>query len=223
MSTALMELSQITRSFGGLKAVNDINLTLNSGEQYALCGPSGSGKSSLLFLLAGLDRPTEGKILFEGRDLAQKDDEALAQYRNHEVGLVFQFHFLLPSMKASDNILLPTRIGNGDLDVAQETMNSLANTLKVTQCLDKYPYQLSGGEQQRINLIRSLIRKPKLLLCDEPTGNLDSENTSIVVDLLKGLAFQNKSTLVVVTHDQSVAKELPKQLFMQDGELCASP
>ena len=216
---ALVEIKNLTKSFGQVKAVDNLSLDLEGNQQYAIQGASGSGKSTLLYMLGGLDTPSAGKISVGGNDLSQLTDEALAQYRNRYVGFVFQFHFLLPSLNCLNNILLPSKIGNQDPSGAKEVAIELADHLGVSHCLKKYPFELSGGEQQRINIIRALSLKPKLLLCDEPTGNLDSENSQKVTRLLKELATEHNSTLVVVTHDLNVAQQFGHRIQMKDGHI----
>lgn len=216
MST-ILECQNVTRNYGHFKALGGVSLTLESGGQYAIQGASGSGKSTLLYLLGGLDRASSGKILYEGKELGRMSDRSLARYRNRVVGFVFQFHFLLPSMTCEDNILLPPRLGGLRPSDYQKRLRELAERLGVGPCLAKYPYQLSGGEQQRINLIRAILLRPALLLCDEPTGNLDSENSKRVTALLHELSDESESTLVVVTHDLSVAQSFQNQIFLKDG------
>lgn len=214
---SFIQVENCKKNFGKVFALNGVSIGLEAGEQYAIQGSSGSGKSTLLYLLGGLDRPSEGSIKIDGKDLSTFNDEELAQYRNSEVGFVFQFHFLLPSMNCMDNILLPAKIGGQNPKNLKEEIQNLAERLKITHCLKKYPFELSGGEQQRVNIIRALSLKPKILLCDEPTGNLDSENSMNVAQILKSLAKDFGSTLVVVSHDISIANQFDHQLFMKDG------
>lgn len=214
---SLIKVSQVTKDFGKVRALNDLNIDFEPGKHYVIQGASGSGKSTLLYLLGGLDRPSSGSITVGGSDLSLLDDEALAQYRNRFVGFVFQFHFLLPTMTCLDNILLPARIGGIDNSKLKSQMTELAQHLEVANCLSKYPFELSGGEQQRINIIRALSLRPKLLLCDEPTGNLDSHNGQRVTTLLKTLATEFGATLVIVTHDEKVASQFGHHIMMRDG------
>ncbi len=218
----IIKLMNVKKFYKQSRALNGVTLSMNEGEEYLIRGASGSGKSTLLYLLGGLDRPTEGEVHVNQKNLVDLSDEELALYRNRYVGFVFQFHFLLPSMNCLDNLLLPARLaGFGALESAEvkERVLNLANTLHVNHCLEKFPYELSGGEQQRINIIRALSLKPKLLLCDEPTGNLDSENSKIVIQLLRTLAREFHSTLVVVTHDPVIAESFSNQFLMKDGML----
>ncbi|MBK24315.1 MAG: lipoprotein-releasing system ATP-binding protein LolD [Halobacteriovorax sp.] len=217
MCVSFIQVQNLKKNFGKVFALNGVSVNLEAGEQYAIQGSSGSGKSTLLYLLGGLDRPSEGTIEIAGRDLSKLNDEQMAKFRNSEVGFVFQFHFLLPSMNCLDNILLPAKIGGVSQANLKSEVENLAERLKVSHCLKKYPFELSGGEQQRVNIIRALSLKPKILLCDEPTGNLDSENSMNVAQILKTLALDFGSTLLVVTHDNIVAKEFDNQLFMKDG------
>ena len=219
---SLIKLDDVKRSYRQINAVNGISFELAEDSQYVIQGASGSGKSTLLYLMGGLERPSGGSIWVNGKNLATLSDEELAEYRNRFVGFIFQFHFLLPSMDCMGNILLPARIGNVVSNELKKEILSLAEILGVSNCLKKYPFELSGGEQQRINIIRALSLKPKLLLCDEPTGNLDSVNSVIVTELLGELARKYKSTLVIVTHDKAVASKFTNQLLLQDGLLIES-
>jgi lipoprotein-releasing system ATP-binding protein len=196
----------VEKLFKDTHALNGVNLELMAGEQCALKGASGSGKSTFLYLLGGMDKPSKGKIFVGGRDIVKLGDQDLANYRNLEVGFVFQFHFLLPTMGVLDNILLPAKIAGRELEPIKKKAIEFAERLGVSHCLGKASYELSGGEQQRVSIIRALSLSPKLLLCDEPTGNLDSENTKIVVTLLREMAHELGSTL-------------PRRIEMKDGRL----
>lgn len=215
----LIRVQNLTKEFNGFKALDDVNFEISHGEQYAFRGPSGSGKSTLLYMLGGLDRPTHGKLFIEGEELGHLSDEELARFRNEYVGFVFQFHFLLPSINCMDNLLLPAQIGRKDLSGVKDICFDLAESLGVSSLLKKFPYQLSGGEQQRMNLIRALSLRPKLLLCDEPTGNLDSKNSNIVIELLGKFSKEFDSTLIVVTHDDNISHHFSGHLYLNDGKI----
>ncbi|MGZ3788888.1 MAG: ABC transporter ATP-binding protein [Bacteriovorax sp.] len=218
----IIKLINVKKFYKQSRALNGVTLSMNEGEEYLIRGASGSGKSTLLYLLGGLDRPSEGQVIVNQKNLVELNDEELAIYRNRYVGFVFQFHFLLPSMNCLDNLLLPARLAglpSKDTEEVRERVLALAKTLSVTHCLEKFPFELSGGEQQRINIIRALSLRPKLLLCDEPTGNLDSENSKIVIQLLRSLSKDFKATLVIVTHDPIIAESFGNQFLMKDGML----
>ncbi len=215
----LVQVEKVKRSFGKLDVIRGVSFSLEAGAEYVLVGASGSGKSTLLYLLGGLDKPSSGSITVDGRKLSDLTDLELAQYRNQQVGFVFQNHFLLGSMTCEDNILLPARIGGKKLSEVREHVKFLAQKIGVGHCLKKYPYEVSGGEGQRINIIRALSLKPKLLLCDEPTGNLDSENARKVIELLRFLGEEFAATLVLVTHDEGIAASFPRKLQIRDGLL----
>ncbi len=216
---ALIEVRSVVKSYGKLKALDKLSLNFEERSQYAIQGASGSGKSTLLYLIGGLDRPSKGSIVVEGSNLADLGDQELAEYRNRFVGFVFQFHFLLPSMNCLKNILLPAEIGGRETSCLRKNVVDLAQHLGVEHCLKKFPFELSGGEQQRVNIIRALSLKPKLLLCDEPTGNLDSENSAKVTCLLKDLAHEFEATLAVVTHDPQVASQFEQRVVIRDGRV----
>lgn len=216
---SLITLTNIEKHYGSVQVLNNINLSIESGELVALRGASGSGKSTLLYLLGGLDSPSNGNICVNHKDLTLLNDEELAQYRNTHVGFVFQFHFLLPSMNCLDNILLSARIGGHKVKNVEKHVLDLAQYLDVSHCLSKFPFEISGGEQQRINIIRALSLRPKLLLCDEPTGNLDSLNSKKVTSLLMTLAQEFHSTLLVVTHDDNVGSQFPRKIVIEDGRI----
>jgi lipoprotein-releasing system ATP-binding protein len=212
-------LEKVEKSFGKTQVLRGLNFSINQKELVAIRGASGSGKSTLLYLLGGLDQPTAGKVMIDHKNLTSLGDEELARFRNESVGFVFQFHFLLPSMTCRDNILLPARIGGRNLQQVEQDVAKLVDILGVNHCLNKYPFEISGGEQQRINIIRALSLRPKILLCDEPTGNLDSKNSEKVASLLKNLAAEFGATLLVVTHDDKVASFFPRKIVIEDGQI----
>lgn len=220
----LIEISNVTRSFGDYHALNDLSLKLYQAHEYVIQGASGSGKSTLLYLLGGLDRADTGAIFVDKKNIFELSEESLALYRNQFVGFVFQFHFLLPSMNCLDNIMLPAKLSGmneKELKIVLSRVQDLSDHLGVGRLLEKFPYQLSGGEQQRINIIRALSLRPKLLLCDEPTGNLDSQNSKKVIQLIRDLSVEYGATLVLVTHDNEVANEFSHRFIMRDGKLVA--
>ncbi len=216
---SFIRLEQVEKSFGKTRVLRGLNFSIEQKELVAIRGASGSGKSTLLYLLGGLDQPSSGKVIIDNKNLSSLNDESLANFRNETVGFVFQFHFLLPSMTCRDNILLPARIGRKDLKKVEEDISKLADILGVTHCFNKYPFEISGGEQQRINIIRALSLRPKILLCDEPTGNLDSKNSEKVATLLKNLSAEFGATLLVVTHDDKVASFFPRKIVIEDGQI----
>lgn len=214
-----IRVEDVHKSFGQTKVLRGLSFNLERGEHCAIQGASGSGKSTLLYLMGGLDRPSSGDIKIDEQSLFNLNDQELASFRNQSVGFVFQFHFLLPSMKCLDNILLPSKIGGVKVKEVKARVGQLAERLGVTHCMNKYPFEISGGEQQRINIIRALSLRPKILLCDEPTGNLDSKNSSIVNELLIELAQTLNTTLVVVTHDERIASSYSRKITIEDGQI----
>ncbi|HLT21953.1 MAG TPA: ABC transporter ATP-binding protein [Bacteriovoracaceae bacterium] len=218
---SFIRLENVEKKFGQTSVLQGINLEIADRELVAIRGASGSGKSTLLYLLGGLDIPSSGNVIINNKNLSKLSDKSLADFRNQNVGFVFQFHFLLPSMTCLDNILLPARISGANIKLkeVEKDVRSLAQILGVEHCLTKYPYQLSGGEQQRVNIIRALSLRPKILLCDEPTGNLDSKNSEKVADLLKKLAQDFGAILLVVTHDDKVASFFPRKIVIEDGRI----
>ena len=217
MKNLMIETRNVKRSFGEVEVLKGLNVQVSQGEQVSIQGASGSGKSTLLYLLGGLDQSTSGEVIVNDKNLSELNEEQLAEFRNLDLGFVFQFHFLLPAMSCLENMMLPARIaGKGTREISQ-WVNELAKNLGVQHCLNRLPSEISGGEQQRISIIRALSLRPKLILCDEPTGNLDSKNSMIVAELLKFLAREMGSTLVVVTHDSSVASHYSKKIIIEDG------
>ncbi len=216
---SLVNVNNVSKKYGNQFALKNLSLELEEKGQYAILGASGSGKSTLLYLLGGLDKPDQGEIEVDGLSLSKLDDQEMADYRNTKIGFIFQFHFLLPSINCMKNILLPAEIGGHKVGPVKKQALELADYLGISQCLKKFPYELSGGEQQRVNIVRALSLKPQILLCDEPTGNLDSENSQKVTLLLQKLSLEFQSTLAVVTHDPSVAQRFQQKFVLKDGQL----
>ena len=203
-----------------IRAVDGVSLEVHSGEFVALLGSSGSGKSSMLDLIAGLDRPTSGSVVVQERDLAKLSREELAKYRLHVVGMVFQSFNLIPSMTVSENVELPLRFA----EVERSQRNSLAREalerVGLKARMDHRPSELSGGEQQRAALARALINRPQLLLADEPTGNLDSHTGLEIMDMVRELNLELGMTVVMVTHERALAERYAQRMiFLADGKL----
>jgi lipoprotein-releasing system ATP-binding protein len=205
---------------GDLVVLRNIQLELTPGEALAVLGPSGSGKSTLLHLVGTLDRPTSGSITLDGQDPFALGDKDLARFRNRTIGFVFQDHHLLPQCSVLENVLVPTLADRAnDRAALGERARALLDRVGLAQRLDHRPAELSGGERQRVAIARALILQPKLLLADEPTGNLDRKTATTVGELLLDLHRQSQTILIVVTHSAELARTLPKQAEMNDGTL----
>ena len=204
----------------GVTLVTDISLTINGGEFVAITGPSGSGKSSLLYLLGLLDRPSAGRVLLEGRDTAAMAPPDLAALRLARLGFVFQFHFLLQEFSALDNVLIPIR-RRGVLKpaAAEARAMTLLEALGLADAAAKLPEQLSGGMRQRVAIARALANDPVLVLADEPTGNLDTKNAAAVFDIFARLAQEDGRAIVVVTHDAELAQRATRRIHLVDGRI----
>lgn len=202
---------------GALQVLKNIDLTIHKGEAVCIVGSSGAGKSTLLHLLGALDRPTHGKIFYNGRDLNEFSDDELAKLRNEKMGFVFQFHHLLGEFTALENVMMPCLVGGLSRKEAQLKAEELLFTLGLTQRLTHYPSELSGGEQQRVAIARALVQKPEILLADEPTGNLDTQNGKIIEDLFFTLKTKLGITLVVVTHNLQFASRFTRSVRLKDG------
>ena len=201
-----------------LEILKGIDLEVKKGEALCIVGASGAGKSTLLHILGTLDRPTLGKVFYDGKDLTRQSDEELATFRNKSMGFVFQFHHLLGEFSALENVMMPCRISGMSLQDSKAAATELLELLGLKDRLSHFPSELSGGEQQRVAIARALVRKPEVLFADEPTGNLDTANGERIQDLFFDLKERLKLTLVVVTHDQSFAAKFPRVLHMRDGK-----
>lgn len=226
MTAPTIEARKVTRILPGevpVTLVREADVTIQAGELVAVRGPSGSGKSSLLYLLGLLDRPTTGTILIEGRETERMDQDDLAEIRLERLGFVFQFHFLLPEFSVIKNVQIPMRrlgrLSNGDM---RTRAMSLIAALGLEAERDKHPDQLSGGQRQRAAIARALANDPSIILADEPTGNLDSKNGAIVFDIFTRLAREEGRTVVTVTHDPTLAARCDREIRIVDGRVGVS-
>lgn len=217
----LLELTSVRKSYSSppVEVLRDIHFQLADGEAVAIVGPSGSGKSTLLNILGALDRPTQGRALFDGRDLSALTEPELAAIRNQQIGFVFQLHHLLPQCSVLENVLLPTLAAATPDPAAPERAAQLLERVGLQHRLEHRPGQLSGGECQRVAVARALINRPRLLLADEPTGALDHANAVSLGQLLIELNKEQGVALVVVTHSLELAARLPRRLELRDGAL----
>ena len=220
----MLEALHLTKSYpspaGDLTVLADVSLTLAAGAAAAITGPSGSGKSTLLYVLGALEPPTSGVVRLDGRNPYELDPTALAAFRNRAVGFVFQDHSLLPQCSVLENVLVPTLVGERDA-TAPERARLLLEQVGLSSRIDHRPAALSGGEKQRAAIARALIRQPRLVLCDEPTGNLDADTAARVADLLIALHEGQKTMLVIVTHSEPLAARFSIRWSIDRGQLSA--
>ena len=200
-----------------VNALNDVNLKISKGEFVAIVGPSGSGKSTFLHLIGGLERPSSGTIKVDNKDICCLSDKELAKYRRQKVGFVFQQYNLIPVLNVKENIELPLKLDNVKVD--KNYIEDLMKLLGIEERKDHLPNQLSGGQQQRVAIARALAAKPSIILADEPTGNLDSNTTKEVMDLLKKSIKKYNQTLIMITHNNEIAKKADRVISIVDGKL----
>ena len=196
-------------------ALNDVSFSVKKGEFVAIIGPSGSGKSTLLHILGGVDRPTKGKVYFDGVDVYQQKEEQLAIFRRRQVGLIYQFYNLIPILNVVENMTLPVLMDGREVN--QEFLTELVATLGLEGKEKKLPNELSGGQQQRTSIGRALMTSPLVVLADEPTGNLDSKNSQEIIQLLKTSNKKYNQTLIVITHDENIALQADRIIAIEDG------
>jgi lipoprotein-releasing system ATP-binding protein len=218
----MLTATQLSKTYptpaGDLNVLRDVSLSLNEGEAACVMGPSGSGKSTLLYILGGLEPPSSGAIDLNGTNPYALSADGLAAFRNRDVGFVLQDHCLLPQCTVLENVLVPTMVGEADAGAADRA-KALLEMVGLAGRLDHRPAELSGGEKQRAAIARALIRNPRLILCDEPTGNLDADTANVVADLLIDLHRRQKGILVVVTHSDALGSRFSKRWRMDRGQL----
>lgn len=217
----ILSTHNLTKTYGigdnVVHALTDVSLDIEEGKFVSIIGSSGSGKSTLLNLLGGLDRPTSGDVILDGKAIFEMDDEALTIFRRRKIGFVFQNYNLVPILNVYENIVLPIELDGTKIDTAY--VDKIMDVLGLSEKKFSMPNQLSGGQQQRVAIARALIHKPKVLLCDEPTGNLDSQSGKEVLRLLRELQSEDGQTIIMVTHDGNIADQADRIVRIEDGQM----
>ncbi len=217
----LLRVENLSKSYGKgeakVDALKNINLSIKKGEFIAIVGPSGSGKSTLLHLLGGVDKPTSGNVFINDINIYDLKEKDLAIFRRRNVGLIYQFYNLIPVLTVKENILLPAELDNRKID--KDYLDDLLKTLGLKERANHLPNELSGGQQQRTSIGRALINRPSIVLADEPTGNLDSKNSKEVLELLKLSVRKYNQTLIMITHDPSIALQADRVITIEDGTI----
>lgn len=217
----ILRVENLTKVYGKgeneVRALDGVSFSVKKGEFVAVIGPSGSGKSTLLHILGGVDRPTSGRVLMDGKDVYAQNEEQLAIFRRRQVGLIYQFYNLIPVLNVTENITLPVLMDGQSVN--RDRLKELITTLKLDGRENHLPNQLSGGQQQRVSIGRALMNAPAVVLADEPTGNLDSKNSKEIVDLLKISNEKYGQTLIVITHDESIALQADRIISIDDGKI----
>lgn len=217
----VLEVKNLCKTYGKgeteVKALNNVSFSVDKGEFVAIIGPSGSGKSTLLHILGGVDVPTSGSVIINGEDISKLNETALAIFRRRQIGLIYQFYNLIPILTVEENLTLPLRLDGRKPDERQTEY--LVKTLGLENRLDHLPNQLSGGQQQRVSIGRALINNPVLMLADEPTGNLDSENSKEIVSLLRKFNKEQNQTVIIITHDERIALAADRIIEIEDGKI----
>jgi ABC-type lipoprotein export system ATPase subunit len=218
----VITLEHVSRTFEGKRhvtALNDVNLTIEAGEMVSIIGPSGSGKSTLLNLVGGLDRPTSGQVRIDQEILSRLSDDGLTRVRRDKIGFIFQFFNLLPTLTCVENVGLPLHLRGWPRQKVDDRARELLTLVQLGQRMNHLPEELSGGERQRVAIARALSIYPPIILADEPTGNLDTHTGEEILALIRGLHERLKSTVVIVTHDMSVAESCPRTIALRDGRI----
>jgi len=212
------DLSKIyTEGYTKVMALRGVNLSVTEKEFIAIIGPSGSGKSTLLNLIGGLDKPYEGRVIVNNKDIYKMSDEELTIFRRREIGYIFQFYNLIPTITVKDNILLPLALDNREVDY--KYLDEIVSFMNIKDMLNFYPGSLSGGQKQRVAIARALITKPSIILADEPTGNLDTKTAKDVINLMKLSVLKYHQTLIMITHDPTIASHADRTIKLVDGRI----
>ena len=219
----MLRIENLSKVYGkgdtAVKALDDVSFTVKKGEFVAIIGPSGSGKSTLLHMLGGVDQPTSGKVFIENTDIYSLKETQLAIFRRRQIGLIYQFYNLIPVLTVEENITLPLLLDEHKVDKKQ--FSNIVGILNLENRLNHLPNQLSGGQQQRVSIGRALISNPAIMLADEPTGNLDSQNSGEIIELLKMFNKTYNQTLLVITHDERIALQADRVLTIKDGRIAS--
>ena len=215
----MIEVCNINKSYDGLKVLDDVSLSIADGEFLSIVGPSGAGKTTLLQIIGSLETPDSGKVLYDGTDIVKMKEGRLAAFRNRNMGFVFQFHQLLPEFTMAENVAMPAMIGGTGRKEAMDKAAGLLDTLGLGNRLTHRPNQLSGGERQRAAVARALINDPRVILADEPSGSLDSHNREELYRLFFELRESTGKTFIIVTHDESLARNSDRVVHMADGRI----
>jgi lipoprotein-releasing system ATP-binding protein len=213
----MIKIHSIEKSYGNLKVLKGIDLEISEGEVVAICGASGAGKSTLLHIIGTLDKPDKGEVIFDATSIFTLNDEELSLFRNKNIGFVFQFHHLLPEFTAVENVALPAMIAGESKKSAMKKAQEMLQILQLSERFLHKPAQLSGGEQQRVAVARALINNPKVVLADEPSGNLDTEHAKNLHQLFFDLRNRFNKTFVIVTHNEELAKLSDRKIIIKDG------
>ena len=213
----MFEVEQIHKSYGTNKVLRGVDFKMKEGERIAIMGPSGSGKSTLLNCIGGIDRPDSGNVRFDGVDISKLSEEDLCKLRRSKISTIFQFFHLLPTLTARENIEFPMLLESIGTKERERKIDELLDAVKIAHRANAFPNELSGGEKQRVAIARSLSMQPKLILADEPTGNLDSKNTDTVLDLIENLSKDHGIAMLLVTHNEHVTKICDRTIIMNDG------
>ncbi len=217
----ILKVENLTKVYGKgeneVRALNGVSFSVEKGDFVAIIGPSGSGKSTLLHTLGGVDRPTGGKVLVNGQDVYSRSDEQIAVFRRREVGLIYQFYNLIPVLNVEENMSLPVLLDGRNVN--RDRLRELIRELNLVGREKHLPNQLSGGQQQRVSIGRALMNSPSIVLADEPTGNLDSKNSHEIVELLKRMNREYNQTLIMITHDESIALQARRIIAIEDGKI----
>ena len=217
----ILRVEHLNKIYGSgdtaVHVLDDVSFTVEKGEFVAIVGPSGSGKSTLMHILGGVDSPTSGKVFVDGTEIGTLDETELAIFRRRQIGLIYQFYNLIPVLNIKENITLPLLLDGREVD--EKSLSDLVSSLGLTDRLGYLPNQLSGGQQQRVSIGRALITHPALILADEPTGNLDRQNSAEIIELLKMFNRQHSQTLLVITHDENIALQADRILVVEDGRI----
>lgn len=217
----LLQIEHLCKTYGKdenmVKALDDVSFSVPRGQMTAIIGPSGSGKSTLLHILGGVDRPSSGKVILDGQDVYEQNNEKLAVFRRRQVGLIYQFYNLIPVLTAEENIALPVLMDGRKPD--KKELDAMLELMGLSNRRNHLPSQLSGGQQQRVSIGRALFYSPRVLLADEPTGNLDSKNTAEILELLRKSNKERKQTMIIITHDENVALQCDRVIALSDGKI----